>query len=385
MKPRVLLVAQEVHPIPPLKGAAVEQWIDAVAHRLSRYEPHIVSVPHPARPDTEFDGAVHYHRIRIGRIYNRLFRKLTRLDPFSYIDRILRYVRSIRPAIIHVHNAPQFIDAIAGALGRSRLVLHMHNEKSDPFHSRLDALVGCSGYIRDWYRRHGVAAGRYAVLPNGVDVDLFAPAQARDAREARIRAGIPVERFVVMYAGRISPEKGPDLLARATRLLDPCRFHFVFVGEWPRGDPRKSERVRYAQALKRELEGLPHTIVDTVAPGDMHRIYALGDLVVIPSRFEEPFSMVAIEAMASGVPVLALRKGGLAEYMIDGQNAVLIDANASCAQLADAIRAAAVPKRLEPIAARARKMVARQLTWQRVTEQTEIFYDALLDTQGAIP
>jgi len=74
MKPRVLFLAQEVHPIPPLKGAAVEQWIDAVAHLLTRYEAHVISVPHPARPDEEFDGRVRYHRIRVGRVYNRLFR-----------------------------------------------------------------------------------------------------------------------------------------------------------------------------------------------------------------------------------------------------------------------------------------------------------------------
>jgi len=91
--PRVLLFSQEVHPIPPLKGAAVEQWIDTVAHGLSGYVPYIVSVPHPQLPDSQIVGNVHYHRIRIGRLYNRLFRKLTRLDPYSYVDRIVEYVR----------------------------------------------------------------------------------------------------------------------------------------------------------------------------------------------------------------------------------------------------------------------------------------------------
>ena len=381
MKPRILFLAQEVHPIPPVKGAAVEQWIDAVAHLLKRYEPHIISVPHPARPDNEVDGMVTYHRIRMGRIYNRIFRKLTRLDPFSYTDRILRYARSIKPVLIHIHNAPKFVDRLVGKIDGARTVLHMHNEKNDGVKSRLDALAGCSAYISKWFQQRGVIADRYVTLPNGVDNALFLPAPSlQSVKEARARRGIPAGRFVVLFVGRISPEKGPDLLARAARHLDPSAFHFVFVGEWPQGDPVRSERVRYADALKRELQGLPCTLVDTVAPTEMQHIYALGDLVVIPSRFEEPFSMVAIEAMASGVPVLALRKGGMTEYMVDRHNAIVMDGDASDLALADAIRAAAgKPDALRGMAAEASAMVTQRFTWRRVAEETEALYDQVLD------
>ena len=158
MKPRVLMMSQEVHPIPPVKGAAVEQWIDAVAHRLKEYEPHVVSVPHPDRPDEEVADNVHYRRIRMGRVYKRLFRKLTRIDPWSYTDRVIRHARSIGPSIVHVHNAPQFVDAIAAGLPDTKMILHMHNEKNHPVHATVDALAGCSAYIRDWYRSRGFAA-----------------------------------------------------------------------------------------------------------------------------------------------------------------------------------------------------------------------------------
>ncbi len=174
-------------------------------------------------------------------------------------------------------------------------------------------------------------------------------------------------------------KKGPDLLAHAARLLDPAKFHFVFAGEWPRGDPSKSERVKFAHALKRDLEDIPNTVIDVVAPEDMLQIYALGDLKVIPSRFEEPFSMVAIEAMACGVPVLALRKGGMVEYMRHGENALQIAGDSSPAQLAEAIRlAAGEPAKLQAIAERARRMVVERFTWERVAAETEALYDLLL-------
>lgn len=381
MKPRVLMMSQEVHPVPPQKGAAVEQWMDAVAHRLTRYEPHLVSVPHPDRPDDETEGGVHYHRIRIGRVYNRLFRKLTRLDPVSYADRVVRYAQAVQPAIIHIHNAPKFVDAVAARVPGAKVVLHMHNEKDDAVRTRLDAVVGCSSYIRDWYRARPVAAQRFAVIDNGVDIAAF-PAQ-RNAVEAvralRMAHKVPADRFIVLYVGRISPEKGPDRLAAALRHLDRDRFHLVLIGEWPKGDPDKSERVRYARELSAELDGLPHTVIDTVAPSDMPRLYALGDLLVIPSRFEEPFSMVAIESMAAQVPVLALKKGGMTEYMRDGENALLLDGDASAEQIAMAIRAAAeAPGRLAHIALTARAMVEQRFDWQLVTAGTERLYDELL-------
>src|SRR5258708_25533845 len=99
----------------------------------------------------------------------------------------------------------------------------------------------------------------------------------------------------------------------------------------------------------------------------MPSVYALGDLVVIPSRFEEPFSMVAIEAMACGVPVLALRRGGMAEYLVDRENALVVDPETSAKNLSRSIdQAAQDPSGLAGMAARARGMVEGPFTWEPV-------------------
>lgn len=385
MTRRVLLMSQEVHPIPPLKGAAVEQWMDAVAQRMSRYEPHLVSVPHPQRPDRETAGRVHYRRIRMSNAYKRVFRKLTRLDPWSYADRVLRYARSIEPAVLHIHNAPQFVDALARGLPQARIILHMHNEKTDSVRTRLDCLAGCSAYIRDWYRARGLAARRFAVLDNGVDTALYLPAlRDRALRETRERHGVPAGRFVILYVGRISPEKGPDLAAQAMRHLDPDRFHLVLVGEWPQGDARHSNRARFAGQLRDQLAGLPHTVTGTLAPQDMPGIYALGDLLLVPSKFEEPFSMAAIEAMACGLPVMALSKGGMTEYMVHGENALLLEPDASPQVVAQAIvDAAGDPRRLAALAMAARRMVEQRFRWEQVAAATERLYDRVLDETDA--
>lgn len=382
MRARVLLLSQEVHPVPPLKGAAVEQWIEAVAHRMTRHEAHIVSVPHPLRADEESQDGVYYHRIRMGRLYKRLFRKLTRLDPWSYVDRIAGIARRVGPALLHVHNAPQFVDGLAEALPGIPLLLHMHNEKADPVRSRVAMLAGCSRYVADWYQARQFPARQFTVLDNGVDIGAFTTLPDPVEREKRRRLhGIPEDRFVVLYAGRISPEKGPDLLAQAMSGLDEQRFHLVLAGEWPTGDARTSERVRYAHHLRSLLEPVAHTVLGSMTPGRMPDIYPLADLLVIPSRFEEPFSMVAIEAMAAGVPVLALRRGGMVEYMRDGDNAALLDADAGAADIAKSImRLAASPEVLHQLARAGRDMVRQRFTWEQVAAQTEALYDRMLGT-----
>jgi UDP-N-acetylglucosamine:(glucosyl)LPS alpha-1,2-N-acetylglucosaminyltransferase len=378
--PSVLMLSQEVHPIPPLKGAAVEQWIDTVAHRLSGFVPHVVSVPHPRLPDTEVVGGVRYQRIRMGALYNRLFRKITRLDPYSYVDRIVAYAESVRPDIVHVHNAPQFVPALRAGLPGARLLLHMHNEKPVRSLPALDALCGCSRYISDWFRAQGVQARRFAQLPNGVDVEAFRPAAPPARAAARSRFEVPQDRFAVLYVGRISPEKGPDLLVEAMRRLDPARFHLVLAGEWPRGDPRRSARVVFAESLRARLAGMPVSVLGHFAPEAMPEIYRAGDLLVVPSRFEEPFSMVAIEAMASGLPVLALAKGGMKEYMVDGENARVLPADADAAALAAGIEsaAAAPPERLADLARAARSLVESRFTWAHVARSTERLYREIL-------
>ncbi len=381
MRPPVLMLSQEVHPIPPTKGAAVEQWIDAVAHRMTRYQAYVVSVPHPTRPDREFDGDVHYHRIRIGRVYNRVFRKLTRLDPYSYIDRVTRYARSIRPAIVHIHNAPRFVLPVVQGVPGAKVILHMHNEKDDEIGARVAALVGCSDYICDWYRQRQVLADRFITLANGVDIAAYAPTRATEEQRRGLRAefGVPADRFVVLYAGRISPEKGADCLVDALRVLEKDRFHLVLLGEWPSGDPATSKRVRFSLELAERLRDVPHTVLGSVLPNEMGRLYGLADLLVIPSRFEEPFSMVAIEAMAAHVPVMALRKGGMTEYMKDGENAFLVDGEASAEELGNAIRKASESQLQRDWQAKvAREMVAARFDWRHIANDVERLYDQVL-------
>ena len=288
------------------------------------------------------------------------------------------FARPHAPSVVHLHNAPQFVDALRRSLPHAKLILHMHNEKECRFAARVDALIGCSRYIEDWFRAGGIAADHFGTLPNGVDTARFVPATPERRQAIRARLGLPDHHFVVLYSGRISPEKGPDLLADACVGLDPARFHWAVAGEWPQGDAATSQRVAYAESLLAKIRNLPLTLLGSRAPEAMVEVYQAADLLVIPSRFEEPFSMAAIEAMACGLPVLALAKGGMVEYMRDGENARVLAAHATADEIADAIRAMALDAGLlERLRHNGRALVVDRFDWRRVAAETESLYDQL--------
>lgn len=382
MKPRVMLLSQEVHPIPPTHGAAVEQWIDAVAHRLSDYAPRVLSVPHPTRPDDEQEGELAYHRIRIGRLYTRLFKKLTRLDPWSYADRVAAYARREQPALIHVHNHPRLAAALKTRLATTPVVLHMHNDMSAAPDVALDAIVGCSDYVTGLYRQRPWPARQYATLPNGVDTARFKPVAAEAKGALRARLGLPADRRIILFAGRISEEKGPDIALEVFRHLDPSHYHLVLVGEvQTRGG---GSRVKFGQAVLDNLQALggAATYLGKRSPQEMAEIYPAVDALFIPSRFEEPFSMVAIEAMACGVPVLAYRRGGMPEYMDHGRNAMIIDPQMPIAEVAAVVhRSLADGALLSTLSREARALVESRFDWREVARQTSAFYDQLLENR----
>jgi D-inositol-3-phosphate glycosyltransferase len=167
----------------------------------------------------------------------------------------------------------------------------------------------------------GADPARVTVIPCGVDVELFRP---RPAAPARARLGLDAE-HVLLFVGRLTPIKGLETLLRALAVLRSdgfatARLRLLVVGG-TKGD----------EAGSGHLRRLAHDCgiadwVDFRGPQPQPVLtdyYAAADLCLIPSRYES-FGMVALEAMASGVPVVASRAGGLAVTVQDGVTGRLV-------------------------------------------------------------
>jgi glycosyltransferase involved in cell wall biosynthesis len=172
------------------------------------------------------------------------------------------------------------------------------------FAGRVDAVVGVSRSVLDDHREAGYFPRASAqVIPNGTD-PVRLPGRAATTPAAR-PPGSPVR---LGYLGRLASEKGVDELLVAHRRLPPGAAVLRVAGT----GARREERIIRSQAG-------PGVVFDGEV--DPSAWFPAIDALVVPSRWEEPFGRVAVEALASDVPVIAAARGGLAELVhpeVDG-------------------------------------------------------------------
>ena len=379
MKTVVLLTSRQTE-VPPTKGAAIQTWMHEVCQRLPHYQTHILSIAHPHLPRREFRNGVYYHRIHMGRVYRRLFQKITRWDPNGYHRRALRIIQDLRPDIVHIHNdheTGELVRQIRRRLPETRVVLHLHNQIQAfdrPGYPPVDLCLGCSDHITEHYRSR-IESPRFETVYNGVD-----PVRYRETarlRETGVYRRHPPDTVTVACFGRVSPEKGTDQFVELARLCkDDARLRFVCVGEISRHGQRAA-LYRQIRAAIREHKLAHIEFLDVVPQDKMHLAYAQADLVVIPSCFEEPFCMVAIEAMAVGIPVIAAAKGGMREYLRHGKNALLIENYADFPQEARqcVYTLVADPELRVTLTANALRTVQERFTWHHIAARLQTRYD----------
>ncbi|MFF7634659.1 glycosyltransferase family 4 protein [Kitasatospora sp. NPDC008050] len=197
--------------------------------------------------------------------------------------------------------------------------------------------------VRAFTRDHGARPHAVRQLANGVDTVLFhPPASAAEVRQVRERYGLPVDRVLVLFVGRLVPKKGYDLLRAAA---DPA-YELVFVGTGA------GERTAGAA-------GVHH--LGALAPEQVAEVYRACDVFALPST-AEGFPLTVQEAMAAGLPVVTTDDPGYAPYALDRAGVSLLPRDA--ARLRDELVAlAADAPRRERMGRYARAYAERSFGW----------------------
>lgn len=238
--------------------------------------------------------------------------------------------------------------------------------------SASQLIIASSPHEREaMVRLYGAPADRIAVVPCGVDLDLFRPLEAGEARE---RLGLNGEK-VIVYAGRIEPIKGLELLLRSAAIMESQHpIKLLVVG----GDVAGNGEVTRLKCLAAELGIEDMTeFVGTVDHQLLPLYYNAADVCVVPSYYES-FGLVALEALACGTPVVASRVGGLPSVVQHGRTGYLMSRRCPEA-FADSLEMILCSRGLQTSMRRLARKRAEGLGWKTVAEETRRLYNGLED------
>jgi glycogen(starch) synthase len=314
--------------LPDIGG--VEVWSAALIHALQRKGHECLAIacrgPKPMPDETTFEG-IPVHRFGFhGALLSKDLAAIKKL-----VAEVAALKHEFQPHVIHVNTSQPsvlFHEKSAAAVASATLVtvheppiLGSRNSMLARLLQGADWVVGISQAMLDDARSLVPdIAGKSSVIYNAVDEE--------SAAVAPLNADAP-ELFCV---GRLVNEKGWDVAIRAlghVRAVYP-NVRMTIVGD----GPERSDLKRLAEEL-----GLSAAVRFTgwVLPSDVGALLESAFAVLLPSRWREPFGLVALQAAEAGRPVIASRVGGLAEIVVDGVTGVLVPPDDSDA-LGSAIR-----------------------------------------------
>ncbi|WP_425437378.1 glycosyltransferase family 4 protein [Longibacter salinarum] len=338
-------------------------------------------------------------------------RQNERFPPFAHTLQYLGYssgvgwdLRRRGCDLVHVHNFSQFLPIVRRFNPDIKTVLHMHCEWLSQLEpgivarrlAHTDLVVGCSHHVTKAIRKaHPTYAGQTATVYNGVDTADF---PCRPRRSTRTDDAS----FRILFVSRISPEKGVhDLLTAFSHLKAVIpNSQLTLVGAFGSApymyivglsqDPLVSKLKQFYSAsansndaYRTYIERMVHdhdlsgiTFTGRLSHREVRSFYHGADVLVAPS-LSEAFGMSIVEGMASGVPVVATRTGGIPEIVVDQITGLLVPPGCPDA-LADAIlQLYHAPERRERMGQAGRARAETLFGWSNAVDQLLSAYSAI--------
>jgi spore coat protein SA len=393
----VALIGPELYPIPPIRGGAVELFIEQTAARLRRWRPVVIGPSDPELPAHELSGGIEFFRISLNGWQGRLYKRYRRYFPY-YDRQVAQVLRRLQPDLVHVHNRPLLALSLKKRRGleKTPVILHMHNlynslgrrERPDlgaPI--PVSAFIGCSQFVVDHEKsRLGRDAAAHFVVYNGVDSGSFLPLWDHPGSRQRMRQQYQLtDEPTVLFVGKLRESKGAHLLLAAMDQVWPRfpRTVLVLAGGTEFGLGRTNRETPFLQELRRKIETAQGRVVLTgfIPPARIPEAYLLGDIFVGPSQIEEGLGMVFLEASAAGLPIIATRRGGIPEIVRDNLNGLLLQQYSDHMELAAKIIRLLEDRDLRlRLGQHGRAWVQENFSWEMIAQRQEEVYDEIMNS-----
>jgi spore coat protein SA len=326
--PRVAIITPGSHPIPDPLSTSVETVVDKMTtHLQDDIECIIFGKKTKKHPSYDKRGKLTFIRY-----------------PFKngvyYITRVINKLEELQPDIIQVENRPKYIEKLREAFPSKRIWLFLHStvfiERSKITRRKLrkcldqtDKVIVNSQFLKDFVVNYSNCDEAKVIVHHlGIDTNQFqsrwAPDKMVEIEQLKQALGVQ-NKNIVLYVGRLLKKKGvhhllnvfPNLLKHYPNTM------LMIVGSAYFGSSRET---KYVKQLYKLAENMPNSIrfVPYVPHNEIQKWFQIANIIVVPSA-AEPFGLVNIEAMATGVTVVATNSGGIPEIIEHGKTGILIN------------------------------------------------------------
>lgn len=370
---KILLICTENLPVPPVLGGAIQTYISGSLPYLSKHhEITILGINDPSLPDFETIDGVDYVRVP-GKVLE------------IYREGVVKYVESNQFDLIHIFNRPRLVMPIRKVAPNSKITLSMHNDmfnigKIDPDEANLvieevSNIVTVSDYVGNVIKTlYPQSSDKVRTIYSGVDSERFLP--GNDSRIVGTRNSLRREfglenKTVILFAGRLSENKGVDRLIRALPELSKTfnNLALVIVGSNWFSQNNITDYVAYIRAISKR-QNVPVITTGFVSPFEMQNWFAVADIFVCTSLWQEPLARVHYEAMAAGLPIVTTARGGNPEVIEPGENGYIVENPDDPSEFAAKITAILSNKSLmRSMGNNGRELAVSKYRWDRVANE----------------
>ncbi len=369
---RVAVVLPGNLPVPSVCGGAIETIVQLLIdenERVGALDVTVFSAYHPAAVarsagyrKTRFSWIRQSHGLQCLDLCIRAARRLFAADFDRLGCRIIRrrIVKGLFDMVV-VQGNPAHLLALAKTIPKDRLVLHLHAnlfKDLSNYNLSIGRAAGLYIAVSDFVKEKtlanaGVAPEHVWVIRNPIDLQRFTRSggSGRPVELVR-RYAIQPDEVILLFVGRIVESKGlRELLHALAAVPGEAKCRLFVVGSFGSAfgkEDRKNSFHREMAALASPM-GSRVTFTGFVHNSELAPYFALADIVVMPSLCDEAAGMVAMEAMASGVPVVTTNAGGIPEYVNESCAVILDRDDGLVASMAQAIERLAADSQLRHV------------------------------------
>ncbi len=304
--------------------------------------------------------------------------------------RLRAAVRRMRPRILHDHVSAPWVRAVAPATGAGRIIASEHGHVLNPRMGRRPVHTWIERFAAgrtDWFIAPsaavargvvsvlGAPADRVRVIHHGIAIPPAGQVNGATRAAARAEFGLGPERIVIVYAGRLTAEKGVlDLWeAFGTVIAAEPRAFLLVLGSGPLAGELARRRAAVGWAADVALAG--HRL-------DLTSVLGAGDILVLPSH-HEAFGLALLEAMAWSLPTVGTRAGGIPEVIGEGETGLLVPIGSPPDLARQILALARDPDRRASMGRAGRERLERHFTLERCVAETGALYrEALAQSDG---